>query len=38
MSLRKRIKESIAQGGEFDGPYKSDIQKLANAAENAFAD
>jgi hypothetical protein len=38
MSLRKRIEESIAQGGEFDGPCKSDIQKLANTAENAFTD
>ena len=38
MSLRKRIEESIAQGGEIDGPCKSYIQKLANAAENAFAD
>jgi hypothetical protein len=38
MSLRRRIDESIAQGGELDGPYKLYIQKLANAAENAFAD
>jgi hypothetical protein len=38
MSLYKRIEESITQGREFDGPCKSDIQKLANAAENAFAD
>jgi len=30
--------ESIAHSGEIDGPCKSDIRKLANAAENAFAD
>jgi hypothetical protein len=38
MSLRKRIEESIAQGREIDAPCKIYIQKLANAAENAFAD
>jgi hypothetical protein len=38
MSLRKRIEKSIAQGGEIDAPCKRYIQKLANAAENAFAD
>jgi hypothetical protein len=38
MSLCKRIEKSIAQGGEIDAPCKSYIQKLANAAENAFAD
>jgi hypothetical protein len=38
MSLRKRIEESIAQGRETDAPCKIYIQKLANAAENAFAD
>jgi hypothetical protein len=38
MSLRKRIEESIAQGGEIDAFCKSYIQKLANAVENAFAD
>jgi hypothetical protein len=37
-SLRKQIEESIAQGGEMDGPCKNYIQKLANAAENAFTD
>ncbi|KAH9205436.1 hypothetical protein DL95DRAFT_491157, partial [Leptodontidium sp. 2 PMI_412] len=38
MSLRKRIEESIAHSREVDSPCKRDIQKLANAAENAFAD
>jgi hypothetical protein len=38
MSLRMRIEKSIAQSGEIDAPCKSYIQKLANAAENAFAD
>ncbi|KAH6661860.1 hypothetical protein B0J14DRAFT_611551 [Halenospora varia] len=38
MFLRKRIEESIAQGGEISGPCKTYIQKLASAAENAFAD
>jgi hypothetical protein len=38
MSLRKRIEESIAHGGEIDAPCKSYIQKLANVAETAFAD
>ena len=37
MSLCKRIEESIAQDRELDGPCKSYIQRLANAAENAFA-
>jgi hypothetical protein len=41
LSLRKRIKratESVAHGRGIDAPCKSYIQKLANAAENAFAD
>ena len=38
MSLRRQIDESIAQGRELDGSCKFHIQKLANAAENAFAD
>jgi len=36
--LRKRIEESIAYSREIDSPYKRDIQKLANIAENAFTD
>lgn len=38
MSLRRQIDESITQGRDLDGPYKLHVQKLANAAENAFAD
>jgi hypothetical protein len=34
----REIEESIAQGGEIDGPCKLRIEKMANAAENAFAD
>lgn len=36
--MRKRIEESIAYSREIDSPYKRDIQKLANIAENAFTD
>jgi hypothetical protein len=36
LSLCKRIEESIAHSKEINGPYKRNIQKLANAAENAF--
>ncbi|KAN0117098.1 hypothetical protein V8E51_003075 [Hyaloscypha variabilis] len=38
MSLRRQIDESIARGRALDGSCKLHIQKLANAAENAFAD
>ncbi|KAN0101934.1 hypothetical protein V8E51_012444, partial [Hyaloscypha variabilis] len=38
MSLRRQIDESIAQGRALDSSCKLHIQKLANAAENAFAD
>jgi hypothetical protein len=38
MSFRRRVDESIAQCGDLDGSCKLYIQKLANAAENAFAD
>lgn len=38
MSLRRQIDDSIAQCGELDDPCKIYVQKLANAAENAFAD
>lgn len=38
MSLRRQIDQSIARGKELDGSCKLHIQKLANAAENAFAD
>ena len=38
ISFRRRIKESIAQGGELDSSCKIYIQKVANTAENVFAD
>ncbi|KAH8743927.1 hypothetical protein BGZ57DRAFT_707836, partial [Hyaloscypha finlandica] len=38
LSLYKRIEESITYSREIDSPYKRDIQKLANIAENAFTD
>jgi hypothetical protein len=38
MSLRRKIDESIALGGELDRSCRLQIQKLANAVENAFAD
>jgi hypothetical protein len=38
LGLSREIEESIAQGGEIDGPCKLRIEKMANAAENAFAD
>jgi hypothetical protein len=38
MALRKKIDGTIAQGGELDRSSILQIQKLANAAENAFAD
>jgi hypothetical protein len=37
MSLCRQIDENISQGGEVDSSCKLHIQKLANAAENAFA-
>jgi hypothetical protein len=38
MSLCRQIDDSIAQSGELDGHCRLKIQKLANTAENAFAD
>src|SRR5277367_826552 len=38
ISLRRDIEKTIAQGGELDSRCKLRIQKIANAAENAFAD
>ena len=38
MSLRRQIEEGITQGREINSHCKIYIQKLANAAENAFAD
>ncbi|KAE8440294.1 hypothetical protein EG329_009812 [Mollisiaceae sp. DMI_Dod_QoI] len=38
MSLRRQIDDNIAQCKELDDPCKLYVQKLANAAENAFAD
>jgi hypothetical protein len=38
MSLHRRIEEGITKGRELNSPCKIYIQKLANAAENAFAD
>ena len=38
MSLRKKIDERLAGDGELDRSCKTQIQKLANAAEKAFAD
>jgi hypothetical protein len=38
MSLRRQIDKSIAQSRELDSPCRLNIQKLANAAENAFAE
>jgi hypothetical protein len=38
MALRKKIDGTIAQGGELERSCILQIQKLANAAENAFAD
>jgi hypothetical protein len=38
MPLRRQVDNSIAQCGELDNPCKLSVQKLANAAENAFAD
>jgi len=38
ISLRREIEKTIAQSGELDSRCKLRIQKIANAAENAFAD
>ena len=38
MSFRRRIDEGIAQCSDLDDSSKLHIQKLANAAEHAFAD
>jgi hypothetical protein len=38
VSLRKMIDERLTGGGELDRSCKTQIQKLANAAEKAFAD
>jgi hypothetical protein len=38
MSLCRRIEKGITQGGELNSLCKIYIQKLANVAENAFAD
>jgi hypothetical protein len=38
MSLRRKVDERLAGGGELDRSRVLQIQKLANAAENAFAD
>jgi hypothetical protein len=38
MSLRRKIDDSIALGGKLDCSCRLQIQKLANAAENAFSD
>jgi hypothetical protein len=38
MSLRKKIDERLMGDRELDHTYKTQIQKLANAAEKAFAD
>jgi len=35
--LSREIEESIAQGREIDDPCKLRIEKMANVAENAFA-
>lgn len=37
ISFRKRIEEGITQGGELDSSCKIYIQKVANIAENTFA-
>jgi hypothetical protein len=37
MSLQRQIDKSITQGRALNGSCKLHIQKLANAAENAFA-
>jgi hypothetical protein len=38
ISLRREIEKTITQGGELDSRCKLRIQKIANAAENAFAE
>jgi hypothetical protein len=38
MSLRKKINEHLTGDGELDRSCKTQIHKLANAAEKAFAD